>query len=159
MSNNNCPASISATAACREEDCNMYFNIFSSNPDNYYRFKIRKYYHFEPMTLVNFTYEPRYMGSIFARFCQSEIQLVPVRVDAKSIFIEHIYSVHKINCPHGFDTYIKDNLEKLTNSSIWYDSDRQALDLYVTELNQRYNIDLDESSLKYTNQYCWEVMV
>ena len=158
MSNNNC-LTATATTAYKKEDCNMYFHTFDNNPDNYYRFKIRKYYHFEPMTLVDFTYEPCYMGSIFARFCQSEIQLVPVRVDAKSIFIEHVFSVHKSNCPNNIDTYIKDNLERLVNSSIWYDSDRQALDLYVTELNQRYNIDLDESSLKYTNQYCWEVIL
>lgn len=157
MSNNNCLTA--STIAHRKEDCNMYFYPFDNNPDNYYRFKIRKYYHFEPMTLVNFTYKPRCIGPIFVPLCQSKIQLMPVKVDAKTIFIEHVYSIHKFNCPHGIDIYIKDNLEKIVNEGVWHDSDAQALDLYVTELNKKYNIDLDKSSLRYTNQYCWEMIM
>ena len=109
------------------------------------------------MILVESKYEPCYIGSMYAPICQSEIQLTPVKIDAKTIAIEYSFSVYEKNCPNGVDNYIKDNLERLTNSGVWYDSDRQALDLCVTELNKKYNINLDKSSLRYTNQYCWEV--
>jgi hypothetical protein len=138
---------------------NRYAHYFDRDFDIYYRFKIRKYYHFEPMMLVKPTYEPCYMGSIYAPILQSEVQLTPVKVDAKTIAVEHSFTVYEKNCPNGVDNYIKDNLERLVTSGVWYDSDRQALDLYVTELNRKYNINLDKSSLRYTNQYCWEVEV
>lgn len=157
--NNACLIAAAAVTARRNNDHNMYAHYFDRDFDSYYRFKIRKYYHFEPMMLVKPTYEPCYMGSIYAPFCQSEVQLTPVKVDAKTIAIEHIFSVYEKNCPNGVDNYIKDNLERLITSSVWFDSDRQALDLYVTELNRKYNINLDRNSLIYTNQYCWEVEV
>ena len=152
-------ASAAVTARRNNNQHNMYAHYFDRDFDIYYRFKIRKYYHFEPMMVVEPTYEPCYMGSIYAPFCQSEVQLTPIKVDAKTIAIEHSFSVYEKNCPDGIDNYIKDNLERLTNSSVWYDSDRQAFDLYITKLKRKYNIDLDKSSLKCTNQYCWEVEV
>ena len=155
--NDDCLIAAEAVTTHKNNCHNMYAYYFDKDFDIYYRFKIRKYYHFEPMMLVKPTYEPCYMGSIYAPFCQSEVQLTPVKIDAKTIAIEHSFSVYEKNCPNGIDNYIKDNLERLTNSGVWYDSDRQALDLYVTELNRKYNIDLDKSSLRYTNQYCWEV--
>ena len=157
--NSACLIAAAAVTARRNNSHNMYAHYFDRDFDIYYRFKIRKYYHFEPMVLVKPTYEPCYMGSIYAPILQSEVQLTPIEVDAKSIAVEHSFSVYEKNCPDCVDNYIKDNLERLTNSGIWYDSDRQALDLYVNELNRKYNINLDKNSLKYTNQYCWEVEV
>lgn len=157
--NNACLSAAAAVTARRNSGYNMYAHYFDRDFNIYYIFKIRKYYHFEPMMLAKTTYEPCYMGSIYAPFCQSEVQLTPIKVDAKSIAVEHTFTVYEKNCPNGIDNYIEDNLERLTNSGIWFDSDRQALDLYVTELNKRYNIDLDPKSLTYTNQYCWEVEV
>lgn len=148
-----------AVTTRRNNGHNRYAHYFDGEFDIYYRFKIRKYYHFEPMILVKPTYEPCYVGSIYAPICQSEVQLTPIKVDAKTIAVEHSFSVYEKNCPNGIDNYIKDNLERLINSGVWYDSDRQALDLYVSELNRKYNINLDKSSLRYTNQYCWEVEV
>ena len=78
-------------------------------------------------------------------------------MNAKTVAIEHSFSIYKEDCLDGIDNYIKDNLERLTTSSVWYGSDRQAIDMYATELNRKYNIDLDKSSLRYTNQYCWKV--
>ena len=155
--NNACLIAAAAVTARRNNSHNMYAHYFDRDFNIYYRFKIRKYYHFEPMMLVKPAHEPCYMGSIYAPYCQSEVQLSPVKVDAKTIAIEHSFSVYEKDCPNGVDNYIKDNLERLTVSSVWFDSDRQALDLYVNELNKRYNIDLDHSSLAYTNQFCWEV--
>ena len=157
--NSACLIASAAVTARRNNGHNMYAHYFDRDFYMYYRFKIRKYYHFEPMMLVKPTYEPCYMGSIYAPILQSEVQLTPIKVDAKTIAVEHSFSVYEKNCPNGVDNYIKDNLERLTNSGVWYDSDRQALDLYVTELNRKYNINLDKSSLSYTNQYCWEVEV
>ena len=157
--NNACLIAAAAVTARRNNTHNMYAHYFDRDFNIYYRFKIRKYYHFEPMMLVKPIYEPCYMGSIYAPFCQSEVQLTPINLDAKTIAIEHSFSVYEKNCPNGIDNYIKDNLERLTTSSVWFDSDRQALDLYVTELDKKYNINLDKRSLRYTNQYCWEVEV
>lgn len=148
-----------AVTTRRNNGHNRYAHYFDREFDIYYRFKIRKYYHFEPMMLVKPTYEPCYVGSIYAPICQSEVQLTPIKVDAKTIAVEHSFSVYEKNCPNGIDNYIKDNLERLINSNIWYDSDRQAFNLYVTELNRKYNINLDKGYLRYTNQYCWEVEV
>ena len=148
-----------AVTARRNNMHNRYAHYFDGEFDIYYRFKIRKYYHFEPMMLVKPTYEPCYIGSIYAPICQSEVQLTPIKADAKTIAVEHSFWVYEKNCPKGIDNYIKDNLERLINSGVWYDSDRQALDLCVSELNRKYNINLDKSSLRYTNQYCWEVEV
>ena len=157
--NSACLIATCAAASRRNNNHNMYAHYIDRDFNIYYRFKIRKYYHFEPMMIVKPTYEPCYMGSIYAPFCQSQVQLTPIKVDAKTIAVEHSFSVYEKNCPDGVDTYIKDNLERLLNNGVWYDSDRQALDLYITELNRKYNIDLDKSSLRYTNQYCWEVEV
>ena len=157
--NSACIIAASAVTARRNNSHNMYAHYFDRDFNTYYRFKIRKYYHFEPMILVKPMYESCYMGSIYAPILQSEVQLTPVKVDAKTIAVEHSFTVYQKNCPNGIDNYIKDNLERLTNSGVWYDSDRQAIDSYVTELNRKYNINLDKSSLSYTNQYCWEVEV
>lgn len=157
--NSACLIASAAVTARRNSGHNMYAHYFDRDFNIYYTFKIRKYYHFEPMMLVKPRYEPCYMGSIYAPYCQSEVQLSPVKVDARTIAVEHSFSVYEKNCPNGIDTYIKDNLERLTTSGVWYDSDRQALELYIIELNRKYNIDLDKSSLRYTNQYCWEVEV
>lgn len=135
----------------------MYSQYFTKDWELYYRIKLRKYYHFEPMTLVKYNYEPCYVGSIYAPVLQSEVQLKPVNIEAKSIAIEHCFSIRADKCTGGVDNCIEDNLEKFTTSSVWFDSDRQVFDLYITELNKKYNIDLDSSSLKYTNQFCWEV--
>lgn len=157
--NNACLIAAAAVTARRNNSHNMYAHYFDRDFNIYYRFKIRKYYHFEPMMLVKPTYEPCYIGSIYAPICQSEVQLTPIKVEAKTIAVEHLFSVYEKNCPDGIDNYIRDNLERLVNSGVWYDSDRQALDSYINELNRKYNINLDRSSLRYTNQYCWEVEV
>lgn len=148
-------------AACaansRKRNEHFYNQYFDKDFELYYRVKLRKYYHFEPMTLVKANYGPCYVGSIYAPILQSEVQLKPVKVEAKSIFVERQFTIRADKCTNGVDNYIKENLVNFTTSGIWFDSDRQALDLYVTELNERYNIDLDMNSLKYTNQFCWEV--
>lgn len=157
--NSACLTAAAAVTARRNRGHNMYAHYFDRDFNIYYRFKIRKYYHFEPMMLVKPTYKPCYVGSIYAPVLQSEIQVTPIKVDARTIAVEHSFSVYERDCPNGIDNYIKDNLERLTVSGVWFDSDRQALDLYVNELNKRYNIDLDPKSLTYTNQYCWEVEI
>ena len=34
---------------------------------------------------------------------------------------------------------------------------RKRNEHFYNQYNERYNIDLDMDSLKYTNQFCWEV--
>ncbi len=143
--------------AAQEKKEQMYNQYFTKDWELYYRIKLRKYYHFEPMMLVKDNYEPCYVGSIYAPILQSKVQLKPVKVEARSIVVEHIFSLRADKCKNGVDNYIKENLSRYTDSSIWDISDTEALDLYATELKDRYNIELDTKSLKYTNQFCWEV--
>lgn len=138
----------------RKED--MYTQYFTKDFEFYYKVRLRKYYHFEPMTLVTPIDAPCYVGSIYAPV-KFDVMLSPVHIEARSIAVEQIFSVRADKCKNGVDNYIKDNLERFTTSNVWFDSDRQAVDLYITELNKRYDIDLDPKALKYTNQFCWEV--
>lgn len=138
----------------RRED--MYTQYFTKDFDLYYNIRFRKYYHFERVTLVKPDYEPFYVGSIYAPV-KYDVMLHTVEVEPKSIVVERQFTIRASKCTNGVDNYIKDNLEYFTTSGLWFDSDRQAIDLYVNELNKKYDIDLDSSSLKYTNQFCWEV--
>jgi Holliday junction resolvase RusA-like endonuclease len=108
------------------------------------------------MTLVTPEESPCYIGSIYAPI-KLDVMLKPVFLDAKTIAIEHQFSIRADKCVGGVDNFVKNNLERLTTSGVWYDSDDQALDMYISEINRKYNIDLDRSSLKYTNQFCWEI--
>jgi hypothetical protein len=144
---------LSAEQKLKESRYNQYF---TKDFELYYKVKLRKYYHFEPMTLI--TKETTGYSKFFGgHFCHSDVLLRPVQVEAKSIAVEHHFTLRADLCKNGVDNYIKENLSRYTESSIWNSSDIEALDLYITELNRKYGIDLDPKSLKYTNQFCWEV--
>lgn len=155
---NNCHI-IAACQVAKKGHNNYGHYIDFNNGQIYYKVNLRKYYHFEPTLIVTPIYEPLYIGSVYAPICQCEVQVSPVKIEAQTIAIEHCFYVYDKQCPEGIDNYIKKNLNKFITNNVWYDSDRQALDLYTTELNRKYNIDLDKNSLRYTNQYCWEVEV
>ena len=154
--NNACIIAACAVSA-RKRNSNYYNRYFDKNFEVYYKVKLRKYYHFEPMTLVKANYEPCYVGSIYAPICQSEVQVTPVQVEAKTIAVERIFTVYSKNCPNGIDKYVEDNLDRFAESGLWYMSDREVIYTYIDELNKKFNIELDKNSLKYTTQYCWEV--
>jgi hypothetical protein len=143
-------------ATTTKQSHNNYAHYFTKDFELYYVIKLRKYYHFEPMTLVTPEESPCYIGSIYAPV-KLDVMLKPVFLDAKTIAIEHQFSIRADKCVGGVDDFVKNNLERLTTSGVWYDSDDQVLNKYISEINRKYNIDLDRSSLKYTNQFCWEI--
>ena len=155
--NNACLIAAAAVTARRNSGHNMYAHYVDRDFNIYYRVKLRKYYHFEPMTLVKANYEPCYVGSIYAPICQSDVQVTPVQVEAKTIAVERMFTVYSKNCPNGIDNYIEENLDRYIESGVWYMSDREAIYTYLDEIKRKYNIELDKDSLKYTTQYCWEV--
>ena len=136
---------------------NKYRLYFTKDFELYYRVKLRKYYYFEPMTLVKTNYEPCYVGSIYAPILQSDVQITPVRTEAKTVGVEKMFTVYSKNCPNGIDNYVEENLDRYVESGVWSVTDREVLYTYIDELNKKYNIELDKDSLKYTTQYCWEV--
>lgn len=133
-------------------------SIYFRDDEMYFVFHIRKYYHFDSISVVSAKYEPCYMGSVYAPILQSLVQLTPTVVEPKTIALQHMFSVSSHKCKNGIDNYIKDNLNRYIESSIWDDSDKEVIDKYVTDINRKYNIDLDVNSVKFTNQYCWEVI-
>jgi hypothetical protein len=145
-----------AVSARRRNSAN-YTQYFTKDFEFYYVVKLRKYYHFEPMTLVKANYEPCYVGSIYAPILQSDVQITPVRIEAKTVGVEKIFTVYSKNCPNGIDNYVEENIDRYVESGVWAMTDREVLYTYIDELNKKYNIELDKDSLKYTTQYCWEV--
>lgn len=135
----------------------QYVTCFTKDFEMYYVIKLRKYYYFEPMTLVKANYEPCYIGSIYAPILHSDVLLTPVKVDAKTVVVEKMFTVWAKNCPNGIDKYIEENLDRYAESGVWYMSDREVLYTYKEELDKKFNIELDKDSIKYTTQYCWEV--
>ena len=146
----------SGRAAKAKQSHTSYAHYFTRDFELYYVVKLRKYYHFEPVTIVTPEESPCYVGSIYAPV-KLDVMLKPVFLEAKTIAIEHKFSIKDKYCVGGVENFVKNNLERLTTSSVWYSSDDRALDKYVSEINRKYNIDLDQSSLKYTNQFCWEI--
>lgn len=110
-----------------------------NNIEIYYKVKLRKYYYFDEMTLVITPY------------------FKPVKVPARTVGIEHVFTVPASRCPNGIDRYIKENLKTFDESSLWKSYDNKVIFKYIDELNEEFRIDLDPSSLTYKSQFYWEV--
>lgn len=127
------------------------------NGQTYYKVIVRKYYHFDPMTLVKANYEPCYIGSIYAPIFESDVQLQTVDIEAKTFALEHHFSVPASKCPEGIEEYLKTNLNRFATSTVWYESNKEVTDMYLHHLKLIHNIEVDISTLTYSNQYCWEI--
>lgn len=125
-----------------------------ANLEIYYKVKLRKYYYFDAMTLVSFV-DNYYTGSIYAPVITPYFK--PVKVPARTVGIEHVFTVPASRCPNGIDRYIKENLKTFDESPIWKSYDNKVIFKYIDELNEEFKIDLDPSSLTYKSQFCWEV--
>lgn len=146
-------ACAAASRAAQQSKTNSHFSD-GKGFEVYYKVKLRKYYHFEAMTLVSFV-DNYYTGSIYAPIVTPYFK--PVKIPARTMAIEEVFSVAASKCPEGIDKYIKANLETFDESPLWKLNDNNVILKYVSELNQELTIDLDPSSLKYTSQFCWEV--
>ena len=153
---NSAPIIAACAVNARKRKQEHYNTYFDKDFEFYYKVKLRKYYHFEPMTLVKVEDIP-HCKPFSKCIPQTEVVIKPVQVEAKSLVVERMFTVYSKNCPNGIDNYIEENLDRYAESGIWYMSDREAVYTYIEELNKKFNIDLDKDSLKYTTQYCWEV--
>lgn len=153
--NSACIIAACAAASRAAQQSNKKANVSAvNNIEIYYKVKLRKYYYFDAMTLVSFV-DNCYTGSIYAPVITPYFK--PVKVPARTVAVEHIFTVPASKCPKGIDHYIKENLKTFDESPIWKSYDNQVIFKYIDELNEELRIDLDPSSLTYKSQFCWEV--
>ena len=149
-------ACASASRRASEQQQNNYARYFTKDFDMYYRVTFRKYFYFEEMFLVTPIESPCYFGSIYAPV-KFDTVIKPIRVPTKTLAVAYSFPVRASKCPNGIDAYVRENLERFTTSTIWFNSDKEALDKYISELRNDFNIDADPSSFKYTTQFCWDI--
>ena len=129
---------------------------FTSDDELYYSVTFRKYYHFEPIEVI--TSRDDLCNLLYSGIIpQVDCMLYTVQVPADSIFVAHTFSVAASKCKDGIDKYIKDNLDRFETSDVWDNSDNEILSKYISDINRRYDIELDIKAPIYTNQFCWEV--
>jgi hypothetical protein len=138
----------------QKKNHNMYTQYFDKNFEIYYKVNFRMYLHFLPITYVKHTNEV-YLGSIYAPY--NQIALETVCTEPKSIAKQHSFTIRANKCPNGPEAYIKDNLEKFTSSDIWKQYKEELINVYLVEMQEKYNIIIDRTALDYTEQFCWNI--
>lgn len=147
-------AACAANARARQQKDNYKQYITNKDFEVYYKVNFRMYLHFNSITIVSPT-EKAYLGSIFAPY---EVTCVkPVKVPATTIAKARTFSVQAKKCVNGPDQYVKDNLSRFENSEIWESEKFKIESEYLNDIEKRYNIILDRSSLDYTVQFCWDI--
>lgn len=156
--NSACIIAACATSSrnAQENSSDMCTSYFRDTTQVYYKVKLRKYYYFDSMALVTPIESPYYVGSIYAPL-KFDVLLDTVNVEPKTLMIEHHFYINTKECSDGIDNYIKDNMSRFTSSGIWELKDQQVINKYLSEINNKYNIELIRDSLDFTTQYCWEV--
>ena len=119
----------------------------------YYKVILKKYYHFEPMTLVAKINYPWFLDKH-----NGALAVKTIKVESKTLSVAHAFSIAASKCPNGVDSYIKENLTRFSNSAIWQVYDKQVINKYHTELMDKYDIDVEPSSFIFTSEYYWEVV-
>ena len=122
----------------------------------YYKVNLRKYYRFNPMSLADFT-TPICKPAIAD--CCSITPMSPrvVSIDARSSAVQQSFSVRASKCSNGIDSYIRENLNKITSSVYWLEQDKQVIHDYIKYVDLWYGIKLREKDVVYTAEYYWEV--
>ena len=129
--------------------------------DVYYVVIFRKYYHFEPTTLI------KPIVDRLPIFNDEPIQPSPVsviKVEPKSFALQHSFSISpykdEVKQFSNIDRYIECYKHRFTESNVWCTSDLEVEKLYKDFIKNTYGIDLTMrlKDLNYTTQFCWEVV-
>lgn len=146
---------IAACAVSKRQQNPQYYNTYLDFRGNvYYGVNIRMYIHFNPITIVK-PVEEAYYGSYFAPIPTTIIDTV--KLEAKTLAKEHHFTVNSDKCKPTIEKYVESRLNDFIGSGIWELYKNEMIDMYITDINKKYNIDLDKSSLDYSIQYVWEV--
>ena len=133
----------------REENAN------SSAEELRYKVTLRKYYYFEPATIMG-----KWLGTQYPVLNDEVIPVIaitPITVDAKTYGLASSFSVKESLCANGIDAYIRENLERITSTNEWKDMHVQVLNDYCADIKLCHGIDIDPAGLNYTTEYYWEV--
>lgn len=146
-------------AACTPHSCNNSINkgpwMYTNYKDDfYYKVKFRMYMYFDSINIV-MPIEEVYVGSVYAPIKETHIK--PVKVESQILAREHVFTVNISKIDTSIDTYIKNNLHRFINSTIWSLYKDEMIAKYLKHVKDKYNVILDESSVEYSIQYCWEV--
>ena len=133
-----------------------YKEYFDNNFNLYYILKVRKYYHFEPMMIV-VPDDSCHQNNFKNDYIPQTVLVRPTKVESKTLALEYQFSIRADKCKDSLVNYVKNNITRYENSDVWRNSDKQVTDMYLQDISNTYNINLDRNSLKYTNQFCWEI--
>ena len=81
-----------------------------NSTNTYYKVIFKKYYHFEPMTLVAKIDYPWFLDKH-----NGALAVKSVRVESKTLVVTHAFSIAANKCPNGIDNYIKENLTSISS--------------------------------------------
>ena len=121
----------------------------------YYKVNLRKYYHFNPMSLADFT--TQICKHVEPNTSAAPMPIKIVNIDTRSSAVQQSFSVRASKCPNGIDSYIRENLEQITSSDGWLELDKQVINDYIKYVDLMYNIKLHAEDILYTAEYYWEV--
>ena len=152
--NNACLIAACAAASRRNQNPRLYTTYIDFKDNTYYKVNFRMYLHFNPIMIVC-PEEEGYVGSYFAPVLTNFIKTV--QLESKTIAQQHSFMINSKKCKNGIDKYIENNLESFTGSTIWNLYRNEIIDKYVTDINRKYNIELDKSSVDYSIQFVYEV--
>lgn len=133
-------------------------NLFEFNGELYYHLTVRKYYHFEQITLV----APIKNRPVSAAFSdnfipESTVYIETVTAPARTFAQSHCFYINSKDCPNGINKYLETNLSRYTESSIWEFADAKVNKEYLDYIKRIYDIDLKPECRIMTTQFCVEV--
>ena len=121
----------------------------------YYKVTFRKYYRFDPLSLVDFA--TKICESIEPSVSIAPMPLRVINIESRSSAIQQSFSVRASKCPNGIDNYIKENLTQITSSKDWLELDRCVVADYISYVDLMYGVKLLAEDVLYTIEYYWEV--
>jgi hypothetical protein len=127
--------------------------------DIYYHLTVRKYYHFEPLTIVAPTKKKdakhSYRNNSFIP--SSEVPIETVTVPPRTVARTHCFFVSSKECSDGIANYLEKALDRYRTSSIWECADKVVMEEYLDYIKRIYNVDLKLNCDIVTTQFCMEV--
>lgn len=121
----------------------------------YYKVTFRKYYRFDPLSLVDFA--TKICAQVEPDTSVAPMPIKIVSVAARSYAVQQSFSVRASKCSGSVDSYIRENLGQITSSADWLELDKQVINDYIKYVDFVYNIKLCAEDVLYTAEYYWEV--
>lgn len=154
-------ACVAASRNKYSNDTKMEFDerTLEFNSDTYYELTVRKYYHFESLTIVAPTERDDALQfySKDSSIPSSTVHIKTVTIPPQTVAKSHCFYLSTEDCSNGVEEYLEKNLNRYTNSSIWDFADEQVAKEYLDYVKRFYNVDLKPECKIMTAQFCTEV--